>query len=216
MHRKHRAALVVALLVAAGTLAIGTPATAVTATPYETNLVKNSGAEKGTAGDGYQLYPIPGWHKAEPAFTVANYGAPGLPNMEEAQRIGGSRHFFTCGDGVAANDLWQRIPITGRNAAIDSGHVRATFSVRIATYVNSPDHGSATLTFETGGSPSVLFDSLYTGELTGTQTRFVMLSNSLVVPAGTRQMYVYLDGARVSGNYCDAYFDNVKVELHHI
>ncbi len=114
-----------------------------------------------------------------------------IPSSAESQRIGGGGHFFTCGDGVAEDDLSQHIAPVGRSAAIDSAHVRATFSVRIATYVASADHGSATLTIEGPGSPSVVYDSLYTGELTATHGRFVMVSGSLAVPAGGSDSYPF-------------------------
>jgi hypothetical protein len=128
--------------------------------------------------------------------------------------VDGGKVFAACGNSVASDDLLQSIPLKGLGSSIDAGRVRVTFSALVATYAPDGDFATTTIEAFTASKPTRdLLGSVTTGDLTDTGTRFVTVSTTLVLPKGTRGLTVDLRGTKVSGNYCDAYFDNVSVTL---
>src|SRR4051812_10082267 len=96
--RRHVVPLAVVLgVIVACTALAAAPASAVTPTPFDKNLLRNRGAEEGAGTNGYSQVDIPRWRSENNTFTVVRYGAPGFPTRAEAQRIHGGRKFFSCG-----------------------------------------------------------------------------------------------------------------------
>lgn len=211
--RRIRLTTSVAVVAAAMAFAV-MPAVAVTTTPYNTNLVKNPGFEAGSANDGTTWVAVPNWY-SEPNSTVVAYGASGgFPTTAEGQRISGGNQFWTSGlpnNGVCAYAA-QRILITGRNSAIDSGHIKLTVRARAGTYDSQSDTARMTVFFYNATSHVV---GIFSMHKTGTQGLLVVMSGSRVIPVGTRSFLVSIDATNAVG-YCDAYFDNIKAKLIHI
>jgi hypothetical protein len=208
--------LAVALAGLAVPLSIGS-ATAVTPTPFNTNLVQNPGAEAGSASsDGNSGVPIPHWGViSDSKFTVVAYGTSGgFPTTAEGHRIGGGHQFFTTGafDTVfgECDDANQNIFIKGRGAAIDSGHVKVVLSVRAGTYDSQTDTAHVNLYFGDGTNNPL--GGAHVQPQTHTNGRLNLVSVSKILPRHTRQIEVRLWISNAEG-YCDAYFDNVRVKL---
>ncbi|MEO6207443.1 MAG: hypothetical protein ABIP77_05770 [Candidatus Limnocylindrales bacterium] len=214
MHRLRQLS-VLALAVVAGAIGAATPAFAASnPTPFDVNLVRNPGFEDGVGTTGYSSVSIPHWDTLGTNATVVKYGSPEFPTRAEADRIGGGRKFLACGpdetDGIAG----QLVRVQGRRNAIDGGHVRVTLKARLAGYADQNDIGRVWIRFT---SPeSVDLGTLYLSDVSGTDNRFVSRSASRIVPVGTTHMYVYAQGLRYDGAYCDAYFDNIRLILKHV
>jgi|NGEPerStandDraft_6_1074524.scaffolds.fasta_scaffold122936_1 hypothetical protein len=216
--------LTVSLVVAAVAILLMTalPAEAATASPYNTNLVKNPGAEQGPASsDGQSGVAIPGW---EPFgnFTVVAYGtAGGFPTAHEGARISGLHKFFTTGayDTIygECDSAVQFITIGGHNSAIDSGHVKVVLSARIGTYGSQPDTAHVTLSFRDGNNEQLTTaqsGSLALTPVSATKGVFKLETASKVLPSKARILRITLSADRTVG-YCDAYFDNISIKIVH-
>ena len=201
-------------------LVAAVPVDAATATPYNSNLIKNPGAEQGGASnDGNSGISIPGW---EPFgnFTVVAYGSPGgFPTRAEGARIGGQRQFFTTGayDRIygQCDTANQFITIRGRNSAIDGGHVKLVLTARMGTYSTQPDTAHVTLSFRDGNNEQLTTPnsgSLALKPVSRTNGTFKLVSASRVLPQKARILRVTLSASNTQG-YCDAYFDNISVKL---
>src|SRR3954451_13989125 len=134
-------------LLLADVMLTASPASAATATPFNTNLVKNPGGEQGAGTNGYSQVDIPHWVSENSSFTVVRYGAPGFPKMAESQRIHGGKKFFACGDAVSLGHRKQRITLVGRTTLVNNGHIRAILSARIASYDGQQDSGFVQMSF---------------------------------------------------------------------
>ena len=200
---------VVSVLLLSGAAAT---ASATTRTAFGVNLVKDPGFELATGGNGTAQHAMPHWISSVPEFTATSYGTANFPTKKESKRIAGGKVFASCGNGVASNDLLQRVPLHGLNGLIDAGRVRATISVMEATFAADNDTARASLSALTAGQLASVLDAVTSGDLAHTNTR-VQLKTDLVLPPDTRQLGIDLHGERLSGNYCDAYFDNVSVSL---
>ena len=162
--------------------------------------------------------PIPHWGTlSQTTFTVVAYGTPGgFPTVAEGNRIHGQHQFFTTGqwDSVygECDDANQSIIIHGRNAAIDSGHVKVVLSARLATYDSQSDTANVNLYF--GDSTNNSLGGAHVHPQTATNGTFHLVSVSKILPKHTRQIEVRLWASNVpAGTYCDAYFDNISVEI---
>lgn len=205
-----------AMLVAAGVLAAA-PVAAVTATPYNSNLVKNRGFEAGSASvTGTTVVAVPSWSTTGNA-TVVKYGtAGGFPTIAEGLRISGGKQFLTSGVATAPDECGeaeQIIMILGRSAAIDSGHVLAKVKGRLGTYGAQPDTAIVGVSFldATGGYIS----SFELPTRTATNGRLLLSSAGMILPAGTRRLQLILSAINTVG-YCDAYFDKISAKLVYV
>jgi len=187
------------------------PAAAATRTPYDTNLVKNSSFEAGSATSGYRWIAVPNW-QTDGNMTVVKYGAPnGFPTVAEGQRISGGKKFFTFGTPAPGDTqchplAFQSIPINGRNYAIDAGMVEVTFRIYMGTYDSQSDTAVAVLRADS---------ELLRFSVTQSNSRMVSQSATVRLPYGTRSLLVILMAKNTQG-YCDAYFDRVSVVLNPI
>ena len=211
-HRRIRAAAT-AFLVVSG-LAISTmPAAAVTRTPYNANLVKNSGFEMGYASaDGSQPVAVPYWTTSLNTTVVA-YGTPGFPTKHQSAQFGGRHQFLTLGqpDGEAnCGQAVQTIALKGRAADIDAGAIRIWFKARVGTAASEPDNTELSYRFvpaPSEGNSSADFDVT-----TGGSMEFE--GQSQILPPGTRSIEIFISAKDTNGS-CAAYFDKVKVILLH-
>jgi hypothetical protein len=209
-------------LCAMGSLLLPPAAAAVTRTPFDTNLLKNGGAEAGNAShDGQSSVEIPKWTKSGTGkFTVVKYGTAGFPTLDEAVRIAGREQLFTAGPAVGqqCGFAYQSVAIKGRGKAIDAGNVAAVLRARIGTGGNAAD-------------PAVLLKmvllpkdvlpltpgrefSTHQTETQGLLEPSEPLSGTLL--PGERQIVVFLAMDTTNPNgYCDAYFDKVNLQIVH-
>ena len=119
------------------------------------------------------------------------------------------------GRGEECDAAIQFITITGRNNAIDSGHVKVVLSARMGTYGTQPDTANVTLSFRDGNNHQLTTPhsgSLALASVTRTNGSFKLVSASRVLPQKARMLRVILSASNTTG-YCDAYFDNISVKL---
>jgi len=208
--RHFRLLSVSAALVTALIASMPGSAAAAIRTPWNTQLLRNGGAEAGSATDGYHNILVPGW-TAYGGFTVVKYGEPGgFPTLAESARINGSKKFFTTGyvqplSSCNDNEAVQMLTINGRNRAIDSGHVKVVLTGRLGTYGSQTD--TAVLDLEIGNQAQFL-------EKTRTHTNGELqkVSMSLILKSGERSIAVTMRIFTPEG-YCDAYFDNLVLKI---
>jgi hypothetical protein len=211
-HHSARSALIVTLVLAAGSLLGSASADAVTKTPFDTNLVKNPGAEGGTATDGNSHVAIPHWKTSE-EFTVVRYGAPGFPTKSESTRMGGGKKFFSCGQNASSGYAEQDIQLHGRKSLIVNGHVKVILKARLAVYDSQHDTATAAVFFSSASG--FIIGSFETASVEASDGVFIAKSASHILPAGTALITVQMSGQRANngGTYCDAYFDNISAVL---
>jgi len=203
---------------ALGLLLAATPACAITPTPFGVNLVKNPGAEAGTASsDGHATVFVPHWETFA-GSTVVKYGQSGFPTHVEGNRIHGGHQFFSSGDydnGLGTcGDFRQSIVLKGIGSAVDNGHVKVTFKARVGTDGDA-DVAHADLYFRDSNNHTVGFNGI-TRTKTVTSNALDLVKGSHVLPKHTRQLNVHLWADNVSADYCNAYFDNISVVISHV
>ena len=196
------------------------PTAAITATPFDTNLIKNGGFEAGVGGDGTQSTIIPNWLLLYPQVaTVVAYGSPGgFPTRAESRRIGGGDNFLSCGPNTSTTGVRQARTIIGRDSLIDQGRILLTVKARIATYDGQADYGYIQVGGKSTQDPGSHLWNWTSPSITATNGRFKQVLFATIVPAQTRYIDVWLIGVRPdgSGPYCDAYFDKVSMVIKKI
>jgi hypothetical protein len=206
--RTTRAALLLGLIASLG-LAGGGAADAASKTPLDTNLVTNPGAEAGAAGSG-QVVAIPGWNTTD-TFTAVTYGSVGHPSIAESGEIGGGSNLFACGNDSNGAIAAQRIKLSGRNALIDSGNASVGFGAYLGGTGIEGDNARVIVRFLSATGKQL--DKAITHVSSGGNGNMVLWSAGTVVPAGTRVLRIVLQGKRFVGADCDAFFDNVYLNL---
>jgi hypothetical protein len=214
-----RIAVSLVLALMCGSIHAATSIAATSPTPWNTNLVRNGGAEAGPASsDGYQDVNAPYWHFTD-AFTVVRYGQSGgkFPTLAESNRIAGGNQFFAPGPATDPDcDLAsQRIRIRGHGRAIDRGHVKVVVSAWVATAEDI--EAKIDLSFLDGRNHSVGALPMRVARVSGTHRTFVHVSRSQVVPTAARTLGLRLTGNGADGNvYCWAFFDRLTVRIVHV
>ena len=200
------------------TLALVTsPVMAATTTPFNTNIVKNQGAESGAASsNGNAGVTIPNWEEiSDSNFTVVKYGTSGFPSVSAGHAVLGGAQFFTSGvyDSIygGCDDSIQNIKIKGRNSLIDGHHVSVTLSAFLAKGPGN-DKPIVLMTFGDSTNNST-GNSIQIGS---TSSSFSQKSKTVLLPKHTRQVTVKLEDYSGSGPYCRAYFDNVSVRINQV
>lgn len=217
-HRRHIpnwTLAVAGVLLATGLVAMTPLAAAAAATPYNTNLVKNHGAESGV--NHWDTLPTGD-------FRVHKYGASGLgfPSKSTANNIGGGTHFFyagpydttngTCGD---ANQEWT---LSGIGSAIDGGHVKVFLNAYAGTNGAASLNAHVDLYFRTANNHTVASNGI-TRVATSTNEKYRHISTSKILSKHTRilRLHLWADGdATVSSGDCRAFWDNLSVVLKHV
>jgi hypothetical protein len=191
------------------------PAAAAT-TPFNTNLVRNPGAEKALANPPWDVFP-------DGAFVRHKYGPSGFgfPPKSEGTRIGGGVYFFTSKlDNVfnECGDAKQDIVLTGIGGKIDTGHVKVQIRAFAAT--NGAAEMTANFDLQFFNSEHHT-DNIATFGLkrhaTSTNETYRTLQGSKVLPKHTRIVQVHLYETPSDGSVgCQASWDNVSVVLLHV
>lgn len=206
-----RAGAIVALLVTAAFVASPVQAAS---TPYGTNLVRNPGAEQGSASSsGNGVVSIPRWETFA-NMTVVKYGTSGFPSKAKGNAINGGTRFFSTGRYSTTNgscgDAQQVIFLTGRGSLIDAGRIRVRFSGKVAAAGDITAH--LDLYFRDANNHSVGSNGIRK-RVEGSGNTFRSISSSKILPDGTRQLRVHLWADGVDSGYCKAYFDNIRVTI---
>ena len=206
-----RTGTIVALL---ATAAFAASPVSAASTPYGTNLVKNPGAQDGSASSsGNSAVSIPRWDTFL-NFTVVRYGTSGFPSTSKGNAINGGSKFFSAGKYDSAfgqcGQAEQVINLSGRSSLIDSGRIRVTFSGKVAASGDAVAHFD--LLFRDASNHSVGSNGIQK-TVQGTGTTFKSLSYSRTLPDGTRKLRVKLWADGVDSGYCKAYFDNIRVTI---
>jgi hypothetical protein len=211
--RAGRAGTVLALLATAA-LGAASPVSAAS-TPYGTNLVKNPGAQEGSASsNGTSVVAVPRWDTFA-NMTVVRYGTTGFPSKSKGNSFGGSTKFFSAGrldTGLGqCGEAEQVIRLSGRSSLIDSGRIRVSLSGRVAA--SGQARARLDLFFRDSNNHQVKGSNGIRKSVTGSGSSFRLLSGSKVLPRGTRQLRLKLWADGVSSGYCKAYFDNIRVTI---
>ena len=190
-------AIVGSLLV--GAMLFASPVAA-SSTPYNTNLVKNGGAENG----------LNHWDTFPPNdFKTHKYGAPGFgfPSKATSSNIGGSTHFFysgmydtaygACGEGS------EEFTLTGIGNAIDTGHVKVRLRGYAGTNGASGINAHLDLYFRNSENHSVSSNGI-TKTASSTNEKYKHFDVTKTLPKNTRilrvQMWADGDATITSGD----------------
>jgi hypothetical protein len=199
------------------------------------NLLRNPGAEDGPAAHrDSEFFTPPGW-VLEPAYpppfqsqlTTIYYGATGgFPTIEQGIALGGGHAFFAGGppqppgtpdEHGAAMD--QEIPLPPEAFAdIDAGSVQATGGGCLGGYADQDDNVRLAGVFrDSGGFALDTVIDLLGPDANGRggQTKLLPVSGTVMVPAGTRFLWVrvFFNRAGIERGYVDAYADNLLMAL---
>jgi hypothetical protein len=206
-----RTVVIATALMGLGSLSIPAPTVgAYRPTPLNSSLIRNAGAERGPHAYPEVAVPIPMW-SAGKRFTVQPYGPPGQLPRREARRMGGEQQFFACGWRTTNAKLSQTVQLIGRRRMTDRGRLNVSLRVMIAAYGPDGDKGRAIVRFL--DSSRELIAARYTRWVSNTGVRYEPSHLKARVPAGTRAIQLQLHGVRRKGLYCNAYFDNVRLQL---
>lgn len=213
MRARSRIRLALIAVTSASALLWSGPVGASSPTPYGTNLVKNPGAESGAASS-----TIPHW---DPFlnFAVVTYGTSGYPTHHKGNQIGGQSKFFTTGayDDIYSDcgDAHQNVPIKGRGAAIDSGHVKLSASVQRYTG-GTRALGYLQINFEDSQHNGIGAPAFVPMRGLINDTKWFKQFGSHKLPHGTRNLDLRLYSAPTASNECGAVFDNLVAKLTHV
>lgn len=202
-----------AALISAAALIVS-PMSAMAATPYGSNLVKNAGAQDGSASSsGNGVVDIPRWSTFA-NMTVVKYGTTGFPSKSKGNAINGGTKFFSAGKfdpGLGqCGQAEQVITLSGRNSLIDSGKIKVSFSGKVAA--SGPAVAHLDLYFRDANNHGVGTNGIQK-KVSGSGMTFKSISASRKLPKGTRQLRVKLWADGVDSGYCKAFFDNIKVTI---
>lgn len=201
--------LILAALLA--TLAV-MPADAAAATPLNANLLVDASAEQANAAglDGTVIVPIPGWVTAN-GFTVAAYGANGLPTLQQAAQIGAGKYLFFGGPDSTQSTARQDIALVGRSSAIDRGRYKVTLAAWLGGWDGQGDNAQVVVRFLRANGTQI--GSVKTAAVGGTSSILKHKTASKAVPVGTRILRVMLVSTRRDGTNNDGMIDRVDVRL---
>ena len=188
------------------------PAAAAT-TPFNTNLVRNPGAEKALANPPWDVFP-------DGAFVRHKYGPSGFgfPPKSEGTRIGGGVYFFTSKtDNVfGCGDAKQDIVLSGIGGKIDTGHVKVAIRAFAATNGAAEMTANFDVQFFNSEHHTVSSFGLQR-HATSTNETYRTLQGSKVLPIHTRILQVHLYQTPSDGSVgCQSSWDNVSVVLLHV
>ena len=180
------------------------------------NLLVNGNAEKGEAGNGYDVVAeVPGWIR-NGSFTVATYGAPnGFPDSTVASKIGGAANFFAGGPANAGSAVSQDVNVAAMKKLIDSGKAKATLSGYIGGFATQDDSLVATALFLSEAGRKLRSARIGPVGAAARQNATGMVKKTITkhVPKLTRTIRVVLAASRTSGSYNDGYADNLSLTI---
>ncbi len=180
------------------------------------NLIRNAGAEEGTASaGGVDDIDVPKWRDTG-KFTAVQYGAPGFPTDADSSSIGGGSDFFAGGPDGAKNTASQKIALpSSANAEIDSGAVTAQLSGYLGGFAGQADNMVVQAIFKSASNSTL--GQFKIGPVTPADragaTKLLKRTQSAAVPASTRAIVVKQIATRLSGTYNDGYADKLSLRL---
>jgi hypothetical protein len=190
------------------------------------NLIRNPGAEEGSASsDGGAVINPPEWDSSPNAtITSVTYGAPGFLTAAQGLALGGGRSFFAGGPPVTGGDSssWALLQTDYFPAEVlgdvAGGAVQATLSGCLGGYGDQDDR--VEIEADVFGDPQgrlVPFPTL-TGpdaRARGGLTDLLPQSATLKLPSSAKgvSLHVFFERTSGGGTYNDAYADNLALVL---
>ncbi len=189
------------------------------AVPYATvdspNLVRNGGAESNVGADNNTTIVTPSDWTTTGQFTAIQYGATGgFPTPTTPGPANRGKNFFA-GGNAAVSTATQTISLSAYRADIDAGIDQFALSAYIGGYEDQGDNAVIAVTFKSSAGATLGSASL--GPVTPAQrknaTELLNVSKVAAVPKGARSAIVTVTDTRESGNYNDAYVDDISLVL---
>lgn len=180
------------------------------------NLLVNGNAEAGSFSATGAPIAVPGWTTSS-AFTVVNYkpagDTSGFPKTTDAGPSDRANQFFA-GGNAATSTATQTINVSANAADIDNGKAVVDLSGWLGGVGTDGDNASLSVAFLNG---STNLGSGTIGPVTnvdrGNVTSLLLRSQTIPVPANTRQFVVTLTMNRNAGAFNDGYADSLGVVL---
>jgi hypothetical protein len=180
------------------------------------NLLVNGNAEAGAFSATGAPVAVPGWTTSS-AFTVVNYkpadDTSGFPKTTDAGPPDRANQFFAGGNAVTSTAT-QTVDVSANAADIDHGSAVVDLSGWLGGFATDGDNAALSVAFFNG---STNLGSGTIGPVTNTDrgnvTSLLFRSQTIPVPANTRQLVVTLSMNRSAGAFNDGYADNLSVVL---
>jgi len=183
------------------------------------NLVVNPGAEDGPAPSGNPplVRPIPGWTVTSGNLTIELYGTSGgFPSASSPGPPNRGNRFFSGGPNTLTSSFAVQaidIPLEAI-AAIDAGNVKYELSGWMGGFTSQPDAANIEAIFDISGGSS---SNVTIGPITPVDrkgiTGLLYAVKTGIVPKNTRKIEIVLNMIGGTGNYDDAYVDEVSLVL---
>ena len=181
------------------------------------SLLVNGNAEAGSFSTTGAPVAVPGWTTSS-AFTVVDYKPPGdtsgFPKTTDPGPADRAHQFFAGGNAASSNAT-QTIDVSANAADIDTGNAVIDLSGWLGGDVTEDDYALVSVTFFSGstnlGGGGSIGPVLHTDR--GNATSLLFRSQTIAVPANTRQVVVTLTMNRSSGAFNDGYADSLSVIL---
>lgn len=180
------------------------------------NLLVNGNAETGAFSATGAPIAVPGWTTSS-AFTVVNYkpvgDTSGFPKTTDAGPPDRANQFFA-GGNAATSSATQTLDVAANAAEIDTGNAVVDLSGWLGGDVTDGDNAALSVAFFNG---STNLGSGTIGPVTnadrGNVTSLLFRTQTIPVPANTRQLVVTLTMNRTAGAFNDGYADSLSVVL---
>jgi hypothetical protein len=180
------------------------------------NLLVNGNAEAGAFSATGAPVAVPGWTTSS-AFTVVNYkpadDTSGFPKTTDAGPADRANQFLAGGNAVTSTAT-QTIDVSANAAEIDNGSAVIDLSGWLGGFATDGDNAALSVAFFNG---STNLGSGTIGPVTkadrGNVTSLLFRSQTIPVPASTRQLVVTLTMNRTDGAFNDGYADSLSVVL---
>ncbi len=183
---------------------------------YGRNLVRNGGAEEGPApaGNPPLVRPIPGWNFSIGNFTIELYGTPGgFPTASSPGPPNRGARFFSGGPNTITSFGVQDIDVPPEAfGPIDAGIAKYELLGWVGGFTSQPDHADIQAIFFQGGNANSTTPGIPAPDRKGV-TGLFQVSQSGTVPKNTRKFQIVLNMIGGSGNYDDAYADEISFVL---
>jgi hypothetical protein len=208
----HRTWPIATIAALAGCLLVSGVATAAVVNPVvSAELVRNGGAETGSAVSGSSSIGVPAGWTTSGHLTAVRYGAPGgFPDAAPSKAVAGGKQFFAGGphSSVATASQVVAIPTSFGTAGLK---VTAKCSAALGGYSSQKDDASVTATFLSGSGAKL--GSLRVKPVSHTQrgdvTKLVAGTRTTSLPHGTSSIKIVITAMPLSGGYAD----NVSLHL---
>lgn len=197
------------LAAAAALVAAALPMSAQT---FNTNLIQNPGAEAGAGAPGTGTVPVPNWTTTTGQFTAVQYGAPGFLTAGDAGPSDRGSNFFAGGASSAFSSATQSLDLSFGTSAFSGGNTAFAVSGYFGGFSSQGDYANLFIHFLDGSNTdlgSVSVGGVTAGDRSNT-SGLLFRSATGFIPVGTTQAIAELQMTRLTGDYDDAYADNLS------